>query len=96
MEQTELMLGEGVNRLRARRISPHRPDGESRRLTDDRMLGLGRDLMRFAHFPTINSVLSNAADLRLQSHHVVGVPMENRPLMTRRDGASELPNLQEW
>jgi hypothetical protein len=51
--------------------------------------------MRFAHFPTISSVLSNADDLRRQSRHVGGVPMENRPPMTRRDGASELPNLNE-
>jgi hypothetical protein len=49
----------------------------------------------FAPFPTINSVLSNATELRLQSHHVVGVPVENGPPMTRRDGASELPNLNE-
>jgi hypothetical protein len=26
-------------------------------------------------------------ELRLQSRHVVGVPMENRPTMRRRDGA---------
>jgi hypothetical protein len=51
--------------------------------------------MRFAPFPTFNSVLSNAAELRLQSHHVVGFPMENRPPMTRRDEASELPNLNQ-
>jgi hypothetical protein len=51
--------------------------------------------MRFAHFPTIYSVLSNAAYLRMQSHHVVGSPMENRHSMTRRDGSSELPLLNE-
>jgi hypothetical protein len=96
MERTELMAGEGVNRLRAGRISPHRPDGENRRGIDDRMLGKRNALMRFAPFPTINSVLSNAAELRLQSHQVVGVPKENRPLLTKRDGASELPNLNEW
>jgi hypothetical protein len=49
-------------------------------------------MMRFEHFRTINSVLSNAADLRLHSHHIFGVLMENRPPMTRRDGASEHPN----
>jgi hypothetical protein len=49
----------------------------------------------FTPFPTINSVLSNAAELRLLSHHVVGVPVENGPPMTRRDEASELPNLNE-
>jgi hypothetical protein len=91
MERTELMLGEGVNRLRAGRISPQLPDGESRRLTDDRMLGKGKVLMRFAPFPTINSIISNAAEIRLQSRHVVGVHMENRTTMTRRDWASELP-----
>jgi hypothetical protein len=51
--------------------------------------------MRFAHFPTINSVLSNAAGLRLQSCQVVGLPMENLPPMTRRDGASVITNLNE-
>jgi hypothetical protein len=60
------------------------------------MLWKGNALMRFALFPTINSVLSNAAVHRLQSHHVVGVPIVNRSLMARRDGASELPNLNEW
>jgi hypothetical protein len=53
-------------------------------------------LLRFAPISTIKSVLSNAAELRLQSHHVVGDPMENRPPMTRLDGASELPNLNGW
>jgi hypothetical protein len=51
--------------------------------------------MRIAPFPTINSFLSNASELRLQSHHVVRVPMETRPSMTRRDGAFELPNSSE-
>jgi hypothetical protein len=92
MERTELMVGEGVNRLRAGRLSPHRPNGESRRVTDDRVLWKGKALKRFAPFPTLSSVSSNAAELRLQSHHVVGSPMENRPPMTRRDGASELSN----
>jgi hypothetical protein len=86
---------EGTNRVRAVRVSHHRPIGESRRMPDDRMLWKGTALMRFAHFPTINSILSNASDLRLQSRHVVGVPMENRPPMTRGDGASELPHSKE-
>jgi hypothetical protein len=51
--------------------------------------------MRFAPFPTINSVLSNAVEHRLQSCHVVGVPMEKRSPMTERDVASEHPNLNE-
>jgi hypothetical protein len=51
--------------------------------------------MRIAPFPTINSDLSSASELRMQSHHVVGVPMENRHPMTWRDGASELPNLNK-
>jgi hypothetical protein len=46
----------GANRLRAGRLSRHRPDGESRRDPDDRMLWKGTTLKRFAHFPTINSV----------------------------------------
>jgi hypothetical protein len=61
-------------------------------MPDYRMLWKGNTIMRFAHFTTINSVLSNAPELRLQSRHVVGVPMENRPPMTRRDGASEVPH----
>jgi hypothetical protein len=53
-------------------------------------------LMRFASFPTINSVLSNAGELRWQSRHVVGFSMEKRISMTRRDVASELPYSNEW
>jgi hypothetical protein len=88
MERTKLMVGEGVNRLRAGRLSPNRPDGESRRVPDDRMHWKGNGLMRFAKLTNINSVISYGADLRLQSDHVFGVPMENRPPMTRRDVAS--------
>jgi pyruvate/2-oxoglutarate/acetoin dehydrogenase E1 component len=51
--------------------------------------------MRFAAFPSNNYVLSNAAKIRLQSNHVVGVPMEIRIPMTRCDGASEFSNLNE-
>jgi hypothetical protein len=51
--------------------------------------------MRFAPFPTINSVFSNAAALRLQSRRVVGVPMEILTPMTERDVALEHPNLNE-
>jgi hypothetical protein len=51
--------------------------------------------MRFAHFPTINSVLSNAAELRQQSRHVVGFPMEKISAMTERGVANEHPNLNE-
>jgi hypothetical protein len=79
----------------AGRLSSHRPDGESRRVPDNRILWNGIALMRFAIFPTINSVRSNAAELRLQSSHVVGVPMENRTPMTKRDVASELPDSNE-
>jgi hypothetical protein len=59
------------------------------------MLWKGTALMRFAHFPTTNSVLSNAAELRRQSRHVLGVPMEKRSPMTECDVASEHPNLIE-
>jgi hypothetical protein len=59
------------------------------------MLWKGTALMWFAHITAINSVLSNAADLRLQSHHVVGFPMENRSPMTTSDGEPVLPNLNE-
>jgi hypothetical protein len=52
-------------------------------------------LMRFAPFPTISSLMSNAGELRHQSCHVVGVPMEKRTPMTRRDGASEFPHSNE-
>jgi hypothetical protein len=96
MERTELMVGKGANRLRAGRLSRHLPDGEWRRLPDDRTLWTETDLMRFADFPTINSVLSKEAELRRQSRHVFGVPMQNRPTMTRRDVASEHPILNEW
>jgi hypothetical protein len=45
--------------------------------------------------PSINSVLSNAPELRLQSRHVIVFPLENRPTMTSRDGASEVPHTNE-
>jgi hypothetical protein len=48
----------------AGRLSSHRPDGENRGLPDNRMLWKRKTLMRFAPFPNINSVYSNAADLR--------------------------------
>jgi hypothetical protein len=57
---------------------------------DDLILWMGTALMRFAPFPTINSVLSNAAEIRLQSRQVFGAPMENRTAMTTLEGASEL------
>jgi hypothetical protein len=59
------------------------------------MLWKGTVLMLFATFSTINSILSNGAELRFQSRHVVAVTMENRPPVTRRDGASELPHSNE-
>jgi hypothetical protein len=51
--------------------------------------------MFFAPFPTINSFLSKAGELRPKSRHVVGFSMQNRPTMTRRDGASEHPHSNE-
>jgi hypothetical protein len=59
------------------------------------MLWMGTALIRFAPLPTINSSLSNASELRLQSRHVVLVPMGNRNPMTRRDVAFVLPHLYE-
>jgi hypothetical protein len=59
------------------------------------MLWKWNALMRFAHFPTIKSDLSNAAELRRNSRHVFGVPMENQPLMTRCDVASDHPIFNE-
>jgi hypothetical protein len=50
MERTDLLVGKRANQLRARRLSHQRPDGESRRLPDDRMLWTGTALMRFANF----------------------------------------------
>jgi hypothetical protein len=62
---------------------------------DDGRLWKCNALMRLAPIPTINSVLSNAAVLRLQSCHVVGVPMEKRSPMTERDVAPEHPYLND-
>jgi hypothetical protein len=59
------------------------------------MLWKGTALMRFAPLTTISSVSSNAAELRLQSHHLVGFPMKIRHPMTRCDGASWPPYLNE-
>jgi hypothetical protein len=95
MERTDLMAGEGANRLRTGRLSGNPPEGELRREPNDRMLWKGTALMRFVHFPSINSVLSNADELRLQSNNVVANPMENGPKMMGRDGASELPHSNE-
>jgi hypothetical protein len=64
MERTELIVWDGDNRLREGRLSRHRPDGECRRVTDDRKLWKWTTPMRFAHFPSINSVISNVAELR--------------------------------
>jgi hypothetical protein len=64
MERTELVVWEGANRLTAGRNSSLRPDSDSRRVPDDRMLSKGTSLMRCAPFPTFNSFLSNAAELR--------------------------------
>jgi hypothetical protein len=75
MERTELILGEGANRLRALHVSRHRPNDENRRVPDNRMLWEWNALMRFAHLPTINSDLSNAGEHSRQSLHVVGYPM---------------------
>jgi hypothetical protein len=66
-----------------------------RQVPDERMLWKWTDLMRFAHFPTINTVLSNAPELRIQSRHVIRFRMEKRPTMTRCDGASELQHSNE-
>jgi hypothetical protein len=76
MDRTELMLGEGTNRLRDGRLSRHRPDGEIWRVPDDRMQWTWNALMRLAPFPTTNSVLSNAGELKRQLRHVVGYSME--------------------
>jgi hypothetical protein len=53
MERSDLTAGEGEIRLRAGRLSRHRPDGESRRVPDNLMLWKRTALMRFAHFSTI-------------------------------------------
>jgi hypothetical protein len=71
------MVGERTYRLRAGRLSRHGPDREIRRLPDNRMLWEWNALRRFANFPTINTVLSNAGELTRQSRHVVVFPMEN-------------------
>jgi hypothetical protein len=61
MARTDLMVGEGANRFMVGRLSRHRPDGESRRIANDRMLWKGTALVQFALFPTIISVMTNAA-----------------------------------
>jgi hypothetical protein len=59
------------------------------------MLWKGTALIRFAPFTTINFYLSNAGELRRQSRHVFGIPMENQTSMTTRDRASVLPHSNE-
>jgi hypothetical protein len=75
MERSDLIKGEGANRLSAGCLLRHRPDGESRRMPYEWMLWKGNALMRFAPIPAFNSISSNAAEFRLQSHHVVGFTM---------------------
>jgi hypothetical protein len=89
------MVGEGSNRIISGIISRYRLDGGSRRLPDFRILWKGIALIRFAHFPTINSFVSNAAEQILQSRHVVGFPQENRPPLMSRDVLSEHPHSNE-
>jgi hypothetical protein len=60
------MAGEGVSRLWAGRLSRNRPVGESRRVPDELMVWKLAALMQFGRFPTINSFLSNAGELRRQ------------------------------
>jgi hypothetical protein len=60
-----------------------------------RMLWKWTAVMRYAPFPTINLVQSNAGKLRRQSHKVVGISMEKPPPMTGRHGASEFPHSNE-
>jgi hypothetical protein len=74
MERTELMEAEGAKRHVEGRLSRHRPEGECRRVPDDRMLWKGNAQIRFANFTKFKSVLSNAAELNLQSRNVVGFP----------------------
>jgi hypothetical protein len=76
IERIDLLVGQGANCIRAGRLSRHQQDGKSRRMPGDQMLWKGTALMRFAPFSTINSLLSNAAELRLPSCNVVEVPME--------------------
>jgi hypothetical protein len=52
-------------------------------------------LMRFAPFPTINSVSSNATELRRLSRNVVGFPMENGLTMQMSEVASKPSNSNE-
>jgi hypothetical protein len=70
------------------RLTRHGLVGEIRRVPDYRMLWKWNSLIRFANFFTINSFLSNGGELRLQSSHVVGFSLENRPPQTRREGVS--------
>jgi hypothetical protein len=92
MERTDLIVWEAAKRLRAGRRSRHMPEGEIRRLPDDGMLCNWTALMRFEIFATIISIHSNAAELRMQSRHVAGVPMENGSTMTSREGAINPPH----
>jgi hypothetical protein len=59
------------------------------------MLWKWTDLIRFANFPTINSVISNAGELRRQSRQVDGFFMENLHTMKGPDEASEIPHSNE-
>jgi hypothetical protein len=86
---------EGAINLRVVHLARQRPEGVRRRLPDDRMLKKGPALMRFTSFPTINTLLSISGEFRRHSRHVVGVPLQYRPTMTGRDGASELMHSNE-
>jgi hypothetical protein len=74
MERTHLMAGEVAIRLRAVCVSIHRPNGENRRVPDNRMLWIWTALMRFAHLPTINSVISKRQNSDCSHATFLGLP----------------------
>jgi hypothetical protein len=73
LEETELIVGKGANRIRAIQIHSIRSSSNRRLSPSGRWRERRPALSRFAHCPIINSVRFIAVELKRPSRLVVGV-----------------------
>jgi hypothetical protein len=78
LDRTELMVGNGANRIRAVHFHSIRSSGTRRLSPSGRCHERRPGLSQFVPSPAINSVLSFACELRRPSRRVVGVQLEFR------------------
>jgi hypothetical protein len=78
MEQTEFMLGKVTNRIGSFPLDSIRSSGTRRLSPSGRWLKRRPATCRFAPFPTINSVLYIAVELRRPSPRIDAVQIEIR------------------